>query len=120
MKAGCRTVAVTLGRSTPLTLKTDNGNMEITAVAYIRDAQNEYFIEAPPVKTTGKIDTTGAGDAFAAGYLFGMVNGKSVEACGQIGHLVAQFAISRMGARQGLPTLAALSKRYQKVYGKPL
>ena len=120
MKAGCRSVAVTLGRIMNPELSTDSDKTGMDGVAYIRDQKQEYFIKTPRVKTRGKIDTTGAGDAFAAGYLYGYVKNKPPEVCGQIGHLTAQFAISRMGARQGLPTVQALSKRYEALYGKPL
>jgi ribokinase len=120
LKAGCRMVVVTLGRSMTIEQKTATGLRDIEAVSYIRDEHREYVIEACPIRLSGKIDTTGAGDAFAAGFLYGFLGGKPMEMCGQIGHLVAQFAISKMGARQGLPTLKALSSRYQALYQKPL
>lgn len=44
-------------------------------------------------------DTTGAGDAFAAGFLYGLIKNKSAQACGQLGVLCAQEVISHYGAR---------------------
>ncbi len=53
-------------------------------------------------------DTTGAGDAFAAGFLFGLVNGKKSETCGKIGNYLACRCIEEAGARKGLPFLKEL------------
>jgi len=44
-------------------------------------------------------DTTGAGDLFAAGFLFGLVRGAGHEACGRLGALAAAEVIQHIGAR---------------------
>jgi adenosine kinase len=45
------------------------------------------------------VDTTGAGDLFAAGFLFGLVRGASHENCGRLGALAAAEVIQHIGAR---------------------
>jgi sugar/nucleoside kinase (ribokinase family) len=45
------------------------------------------------------VDTTGAGDLFAAGFLFGLVRGTSLEAAGRLGALAAAEVIQHIGAR---------------------
>lgn len=45
------------------------------------------------------IDTTGAGDLYASGYLFGYVNGYSPDICGQIGSMLAGTVIEHVGAK---------------------
>jgi sugar/nucleoside kinase (ribokinase family) len=45
------------------------------------------------------VDTTGAGDLFAAGFLFGLVRGASHEDCGRLGALAAAEVIQHIGAR---------------------
>lgn len=53
-----------------------------------------------PVGTVGAIvDTTGAGDLFAAGFLHGYCRGQDAARCGQIGNSVAGEIISHYGAR---------------------
>ncbi|MEO0495863.1 MAG: adenosine kinase [Pseudomonadota bacterium] len=44
-------------------------------------------------------DTTGAGDLFAAGFLFGLTQGLPLEKCGQLGNFAASDVISVLGAR---------------------
>ena len=54
-------------------------------------------VPAFPVKQV--VDTTGAGDLFAAGFLFGIVRGLSHEQCGRLGALAAAEVIQHIGAR---------------------
>ncbi len=65
-----------------------------------------YAVPAAPV---GKIvDTTGAGDLYAAGFLFGYTHAKPLAECARLGGLAAAEVISHVGARpeQALRTLA--------------
>ena len=45
------------------------------------------------------IDTTGAGDLYASGFLFGLINGYSLKKCGQIGSLLAGKTIEVVGPK---------------------
>jgi len=45
------------------------------------------------------IDTTGAGDIYAAGFLFGLTHGEPLARCGELGSLCAAEVISHVGAR---------------------
>jgi sugar/nucleoside kinase (ribokinase family) len=45
------------------------------------------------------VDTTGAGDAYAAGLMTGIVAGESLAVCGRMASRAAAETISRMGAR---------------------
>jgi sugar/nucleoside kinase (ribokinase family) len=53
-------------------------------------------ITAEPTKV---VDTTGAGDAYAAGFLAGFTSGKSLTLCGRMGSIAAAEVISHYGAR---------------------
>jgi sugar/nucleoside kinase (ribokinase family) len=56
-----------------------------------------HVIDAQPgVKV---VDSTGAGDMYAAGFLYGLTNGKSLHDCGRLGGLAAAEVISHVGAR---------------------
>ncbi len=56
-----------------------------------------HVIAARPVAKV--VDTTGAGDAYAAGFLFGLATGAEARTCGQLGALAAAEIISHFGAR---------------------
>ena len=52
-----------------------------------------------PIKVTNLVDTTGAGDLYASGFLYGYVNNKSIKECGDIGSKAAAEIITHYGAR---------------------
>jgi len=104
LKQGCHIVAVTLGKG--------ESYKNVIATSYIRDAEHKYIVEANTRDTVSEVDTTGAGDAFAAGFLYGLLKDKKLEECGRIGDIVARFCIAKMGARAGLPDPAQLAQRY--------
>ncbi len=52
-----------------------------------------------PVRTTTPVDATGAGDQFAAGFLYGLATGRSVETAARMGILAAEEVIGHLGAR---------------------
>ena len=58
----------------------------------------DEVIEVPPVQTE-VVDTTGAGDLYAAGVLYGLANGYSFYDAGVLGSKAAAEVISHMGAR---------------------
>jgi fructokinase len=53
-------------------------------------------VAAEPTKV---VDTTGAGDAYAAGFLAGLTSGKDLGRCGRMGSIAAAEVISHYGAR---------------------
>jgi sugar/nucleoside kinase (ribokinase family) len=60
-----------------------------------------HQVDAFPVETL--VDTTGAGDLYAAGFLFGLSQGHDLAACGRLGSLAAAEVISHVGARPAVP-----------------
>lgn len=74
---------------------------------YVTDGKERHLLEAFKVKV---VDTTGAGDAFCAGFLYGLASGQSLYQCGKLGNFVASRCVMKMGARTGLPTLRDLAE----------
>ncbi len=73
----------------------------------IARGEEVHVIDAVPGVTV--LDTTGAGDQFAAGFLYGLTHGKGLADCGRLGAMAAAEVISHYGARPDvtLKTLAA-------------
>jgi len=115
LERGCSIVVVTLGEGTELVLGKETNRSTVTATCYIRDAGGEYLIEPGNRDRVPEGDTTGAGDAFAAGFLYGLLKGKGLKECGILGDIVARFSMTRLGTREGLPTLDKLAQRYPKL-----
>ncbi len=60
-----------------------------------------HVVDAAPVDRV--VDTTGAGDQFAAGFLYGLTHGHGLSDCGKLGALAAAEVISHYGARPEMP-----------------
>jgi len=91
LKLGAELVAVKLGKRG----------------CYVTDGKESHLIEPYKVEA---VDTTGAGDAFCAGFLYGLIKQKDLYECGKLGNFVASRCISKMGARTGLPRLEELKE----------
>ncbi len=81
VRAECSMAAVTMGA---------DGCIVITA---------DELIEVPAVSVDAVIDTTGAGDLFAAGFLYGLTSGRELRMCGVLGSIAAAEVIAHVGPR---------------------
>ncbi len=64
-------------------------------------AKDQVAVPAAPVREV--MDTTGAGDLYASGFLYGLTHGRDLAACGRLGGLCAAEVISHFGARPETP-----------------
>jgi sugar/nucleoside kinase (ribokinase family) len=73
----------------------------------ILDHGERLTVDAEPVEKV--VDTTGAGDQYAAGFMFGLSRGRPLHVCGQLASLAAAEVISHYGPRPqvSLEALAA-------------
>ena len=69
------------------------------------------FIESPAFAVPGGCrDTTGAGDAFHAGFIYGMLRVEDLESCMKLGNAVAALKCRSLGGRTALPTEGELKE----------
>jgi len=69
------------------------------------------FLESPALAVPGGCrDTTGAGDAFHAGFLYGLLRGEEIETSLKLANATASLKCRTLGARTSLPTQAELSE----------
>jgi len=74
-------------------------------------ACNGELAEVPAEPVAKVIDTTGAGDLFAAGFLFGHVRGRPIAECLRLGAICAAEIISHYGARPEADLTALVADR---------
>jgi len=80
-----------------------SGRVAIAAVT--RGAQGSVVVAGgartivPAERVDKAVDTTGAGDQYAAGFLVGLARGKSLDVCGRLGSLAAAEVVSHFGPR---------------------
>ncbi len=63
----------------------------------------DTVVESPAAPVDEVVDTTGAGDLYAAGFLHGLTTGAGPARCAQLGGLAAAEVISHIGARPRVP-----------------
>ncbi len=90
---GCQIVGMTLGATGSLIL-----------------CENEFVETAGFDVPNGCKDTTGAGDAFRVGLLYGLLKGESVETAAQMANAVAALKCRALGARTSLPNRTELAE----------
>jgi sugar/nucleoside kinase (ribokinase family) len=85
VREDCELAMVTIGAE---------GSLVVTADDVVK-------VKAEPVSQV--VDTTGAGDLYAAGFLYGYTNGAELAECGRLGSVAAAEVISHVGARPLVP-----------------
>ncbi len=73
--------------------------------------------EVPPPRSARVVDEVGAGDAFAAGFAYGLLQGWPPRACAQAGNLVAGYALAGTGDWETLPRLPEILRALQPIGG---
>lgn len=101
-------------RSSLIELKSRYGCAIVGATLGARGAiihiENQ-FIESPAFAVPeGCRDTTGAGDAFHAGFIYGMLKSEDAESCMKFGNAVAALKCRALGGRAALPTVDELNE----------
>jgi len=73
--------------------------------------------EIPAVVSERVVDPTGCGDAFRAGFLFGLRRGLSLETCARIGSLMGSLMVEKEGTQSLTLDLDAFRARFEREFG---
>jgi adenosine kinase len=76
--------------------------------------------EIPSVTAEAVVDPTGAGDAYRAGLLYGLVRGQPLEHCARIGSLLGALQVAHPGTQNLEIDLAGIRSRFEREFGAPL
>lgn len=80
-------------------------------------SNSDFDVSIPAAKVHDVVDPTGAGDAFRAGLLKGIVIGRDIETAAKIGTVVAAYAIEKYGTQEHRFTHEEFVERYRSNFG---
>lgn len=80
----------------------------------IKSGKEYHSVKAKPAVT---VDETGAGDMYAAGFLFAHSNSLPLKYCGEVGSIVAAAAVEVMGTKIDLPRLQLVKRKIRELTG---
>lgn len=92
VEMGCRKVVVKLGKQG----------------CYATDGKDRIYVDGYVIESP--IDTVGAGDGFAAGFLSGILNGESLEESSKLANAVGAMATLVRGDMEGFPTRSQVNQ----------
>lgn len=75
----------------------------------------DVLYEIPAYSVEKVVDTTGAGDCFAAGFIYALSEGMSLPECGRFACAVASCAIEHVGATDGIKSIDESWRRFQSL-----
>jgi len=83
----------------------------------ILDSRQSHPVEISIATPSKIVDPTGAGDAYRAGFLYGYLRQWEMQQCGQLGSVVASFALEHHGP-QGPLSREAVMERYMQTFNE--
>jgi len=98
--------------SLPIALRELRGMCDIAVVTRGADGSSVLVggeqIDVPAAHVDSVVDTTGAGDLYAAGFLYGLTHGLDLRACAELGGRCAAAVLGHLGPRPQTPLSALL------------
>lgn len=82
--------------------------------------QGNEKIVIKPAKPKNICDPTGAGDAYRAGLIKGLIKGYNLKTCGQLASLTAAYTVEKFGTQTHKFTLVEFQRRYKENFGEKL
>ncbi len=83
--------------------------------SWVQSGEERYYIEPWPAAT---IDATGAGDTYAAGFLYAHSLGMPLRVCGEIGSIIAAKVVEVVGTKIDIPRWKAAKQEIRALIAK--
>ncbi len=120
IRLGSRTVVITLGEGMEVRRAERRAPRRtvrrVRAACFITDGRAEELLK-PISPSRVAVDSVGAGDAFAAGFLYGTLNNRPLLECARLGQVAAHCSLRAPGARDALPDQRQLQRAYRRLFG---
>jgi Sugar kinases, ribokinase family len=107
--------------------RTMDGLMELSEIVVTtlgregsRIATSAGVVDIPPAPARQESDPTGAGDAYRAGLVAGLLRGLELEDAGRVASLAATYVIEQVGTVEHSYTSAEFSQRFEEAFGMPM
>ena len=84
---------------------------------YIK-SQDGSVLEVPAMKGITAIDTIGAGDNFASGFITAILEGKSLKECAEFANVTASISVQSIGATTGVQKREQVDERMKEYYAQ--
>lgn len=84
---------------------------------YIK-SQDGSVLEVPAMKGITAIDTIGAGDNFASGFITAILEGKSLKECAEFANVTASISVQSIGATTGVQKREQVDERLKEYYSQ--
>ena len=81
--------------------------------SWIKSGEEVHFIPAWPADT---VDATGAGDTYAAGFLYAHSEGRSLKECGEVGSIVAAKVVEVIGTKIDIPRWKEAKREIRELF----
>jgi adenosine kinase len=81
-------------------------------------SNSEFDVTIPAAEVPDVVDPTGAGDAYRAGVLKGIVSGRDIETSAKMGTIAAAFAIEKYGTQEHHYAYEDFIERYKSNFGE--
>ena len=85
-----------------------------------RIASRDGLEEIPPAPARREVDPTGAGDAYRAGLVAGLLRGLDIGTAGRVASLAATYAIEQVGTAEHVYSTQEFGARFNEAFGRPL
>lgn len=116
------TIEATCGGSLLEVLSRGGAEMVVTTLGekgsrcYSKGPDGAIREDYVPIYNSGQppVDTTGSGDGYVAGFLYGYLNGKTPKECAMLGTVLSSFIIAKEGCCTGAPGQEQLEARYRE------